>query len=37
MPIVGLASDWGQHFHDDNGYPASGWEVYVYESNSERL
>lgn len=35
MANVSLAPDWGQHFHDDNGNPASGWRVYVFESNTE--
>ncbi len=35
MANVSLAPDWGQHFHDNNGYPATGWRVYVFESNTE--
>ena len=35
MENVTLAPDWAQHFHDNNGNPASGWFVYVFESSTE--
>lgn len=32
--IVGRAPDCFQHFHDGNGFPAIGWKIYTFESNT---